>query len=700
VNAAAGVRSRALAVPVWVWVAGVVVGSAGVRIALAHRMAAPWIMVDELIYSELAKSLAEHGRFLVRGVPSNGYGFVYPALIAPAWRLYGAIPDAYAAAKVVNGVVMSLAALPAYALARRLLAPAASLAVAVLTVLVPSMLYTGTLMTENAFYPLFLLACLVLVLTLERPTARRQVLLLAVCVVCFATRAQAVALFGAAVVAPVLHGLVERDLRVRLRRFAPLYAIVAAAAVAALTLSALRGRSPLSLLGAYRAATGSGYSASDVARYALWHVAELDLYVGVVGFAALLALWLAPRAASPAARAYAAATLPVVVLLVVEVAVFASRQSFRIEERNDFYVAPLMFVPLAGLVADGVVPRRRRALLLAALVAGILPVAVPFARFVNPSAVSDTLALLPWWWLQDQGIHFGPLRLVALGVGLAAAAAFLLAPRRAAGALVLLTGVYLVLASVVAENGRHGIRRASAGGLWAGIRKPHPDWIDRRVGRGADVAFLWHYTGETRPLWNNEFFNRSVGDVYTLDGPDPADGGLPETPVRLRRDGTLVAAGGRVPHVRYAVSYTDIAGTELARDDGIGLGLYRVDGPLVILTDVRGLYVNDTWGRPVVTYRRLRCHGGALAVRVGTDDHLFDVDQLVTATENGRVVGRVRIAPGAQPTLQVPLRPGRTGTCTVRFTASQVRVPARVQPGSTDSRLLAAHYYAFVYLAR
>ena len=170
---------------------------------------------------------------------------------------------------------------------------------------------------------------------------------------------------------------------------------------------------------------------------------------------------------------------------------------------------------------------------------------MPFARFVNTSAVSDTFGLLPWWWLQDQGIHFGPLRFVALAVGLAAGAAFVFVPRRYALVLPALVGVYFVLASVVVENGRHGIRQASAGGLFAGIRVPHPDWIDRRVGRDADVSFLWHYAGETRPLWNNEFFNRSVRDVYTVDGPDPADGGLPETPVVERGDGTLVTAPAR-----------------------------------------------------------------------------------------------------------------------------------------------------------
>ena len=55
------------AVPTWVWVGGLVVVSAGIRYALARRIVAPWIMVDELVYSELAKSFADTGHFLLRG---------------------------------------------------------------------------------------------------------------------------------------------------------------------------------------------------------------------------------------------------------------------------------------------------------------------------------------------------------------------------------------------------------------------------------------------------------------------------------------------------------------------------------------------------------------------------------------------------------------------------------------------------------
>jgi hypothetical protein len=137
----------------------------------------------------------------------------------------------------------------------------------------------------------------------------------------------------------------------------------------------------------------------------------------------------------------------------------------------------------------------------------------------------------------------------------------------------------------------------------------------------------------------------------------------------------------------------------LARDTGIGLALYRVDGPLVVLTRVRGLYPNDTWAGREVTYRRFRCDGGFLSVRLGTDENLFTRAQVVTARERGHVVATARVAPAAQPTLRLRLLPV-DGTCTVRFTAAFARVPAKIQPGSTDTRPLAAHYYAFDYVPR
>ena len=692
------VRTRAGAVPAWLWLAGIVVLSAGIRIALARRMVAPWIMIDEIVYSELAKSFAAHGSFLARGVASHGYGFVYPVVIAPAYRLFSAIPDAYAVAKAINGVVMSLAAVPAYFLARRLLSPWHALVVAALTVTVPSMLYTGTIMTENVFYPLFLVVAVALVAMLERPTALRQVGLLALCLVAFLARQQAVALVAAAATAPVLLALVERDSPRRfLRRYAPLYAIFAVGVVVALLDTVARGRSIYSLLGAYRAATTETYTVSNVSHYLLWHVAELDLYLGVVPFAALLAMWLAPRAGSPAVRAFAVGSFAIVVWLVLEVAAFASQQSERIEERNMFYVAPFALVALLGLADRWVVPARWRVVVPAAAVAAVLPAFIPFPRFITTSAVSDTFALLPWWWIQDHWVHLNHLKWAALIAGVAAAVLFVLLPRRLALVLPALVGVYFVFTSFIVENGRHGIHLASVGTLWAGIRVQHPDWIDRAVGRDASVDYVWSGTAREYSIWENEFFNRSLRRVYSLAGPgaDP----LSEISVARREDGTLLA-GGHVLRAQYVLAdgSSEVDGRAVGRDPRIGLTLYRVDGPVVLLTHVTGLYPNDTWSGRSVTYQRVKCEAGRLSVLIGSDPSLFTQTQSVTAREGSAIVGQARIAPMGQARLTVPLRPTEPGeVCTVRFTVGTTIVPKRVVKGSKDDRPLGAHFLSFAY---
>jgi hypothetical protein len=701
VSAVSAARARAVAVPAGVWLAGIVVGSIAVRVALAHRMVAPWIMVDEIVYSELAKNVAAHGQFLVRGVPSHGYGFVYPVLIAPAWRLFTSVPEAYTAAKAINAVLMSLAAVPAYFLSRRLLPPTLSLLCAALAILVPSMLYTGMLMTENAFYPLFVLAAYLLVLMLEEPTPFRQIAVLAVCLIAFETRAQAVALFAAVATAPVLLALVERRPAATLRRFAWLYGLIVAGALLALAGTAAAGRSPLSLLGAYRAATSSAYTAGGILHFFAYHVAELDLYLGIVPFAALLALWLAPRRPTPAGRAFAVASLALSAWLLAEVAAFASASYVdRIEERNTFYLAPLALIALVGLAADGVVTRRRGVLLGAGAAAAILPFFIPYTRFITTSAVSDTFALLPWWWAQDNLIHLSQVRWAALGVSLAAGALFVLLPRRYALLLPAVVAVYFLGTAYVVENGRHGIHKTTVGSLWAGIKTHYaqPDWIDRIVGTGGQVSVLWTGTMPSPyPVYENEFFNRSVRTVYDVDGaarPDP----LPETAVTRQPNGELYTASGRPVRARYVLASgnVELAGKQVASDES-GVDLYRVNGPVVILTGVHGLYPNDTWSGRTVAYQRVQCTGGSVAVQLQGDSRLFMRPQTVVATEGGEVVGRKTIPVSSQTTMTVPLRPAADGRCVVRFTVGRTLVPSRVLPGSRDTRPLGAHFLNFTY---
>src|SRR5205807_6155549 len=98
------------------------------------------------------------------------------------------LESAYRFILALNPLVMSTAAVPAYFLARRVATRGLALVVALLTVAVPSMAYARFVMTENLFYPLFLVVLYVLFLALEKPTPKRQALLIAALLVAGLTR--------------------------------------------------------------------------------------------------------------------------------------------------------------------------------------------------------------------------------------------------------------------------------------------------------------------------------------------------------------------------------------------------------------------------------------------------------------------------------------------------------------------------------
>lgn len=693
VEAAAGAQARALAlartVPLWAWLAALVALSTGVRYLLGRGMAAPWIMVDELIYSELAKSFAESGRFLVRGHETGAYGFVYPLLISPAWALFPAVPDAYAAAKAINGLVMSLAAVPAFLLARRVVGPVLALAAAALAVAVPPMLYTGTLMTENAFYPAFLLAAWALVAWLERPTPGRTLLVAGAFLLAYLARAQAIALVPAVLTAPLL--LAGRR---ALARYRLMYALVGLSAGLVVAVQALRGASPAGVLGAYEVASRSRYTASGIARWLLYHWSELTLAVGVVPVAAFLALALAARRLPPPQRAFLAGAAALAFWLVLEVAAFASEHALRVEERDMFYVAPLFLIALLVWAEQG----PRRPLLpaaAAACAAAALPGFLPYRELIGLPAVSDTPALLPLWSLADAGLGLDQVRLVVVLASVAAGALFLVLPRRYALLLPLLVAAYFAAAHKPIDG---KWRRASQLNLFAGITAAHPDWIDRRLGPEAEVAVIWSGSTDRYAIWQNEFFNRSLRRFYHTGSPLAGD--LPEAPLSVDpRTGLMRGRDGRTVRAEHVLTDGSLAlaGRVVAEDARKGMVLYRVGGPLRQLARVAGLYPQDTWSGRTVSYRRLSCRGGRLAVELQSDPALFRRPNTVTALVGGRQAARVSVPPRGTRVLRVPLRP-RGGICTVRFVVGTTLVPREVTGGANpDPRPLGVHFNRFTY---
>ena len=687
---------RAARIPDAAWLTGIVVVSVLGRLWLVHKMPGPYIFVDELIYSELAKSLVDTGSFAVRGVPVHGYSILYPALIAPAYWLFDALPNAYAAAKTTNAIAMSLAAVPAWLLARRVMGRLLALLAAVIAIAVPSMAYTATIVTENLFYPVALLFVWALVLVLERPSLRRTALLGVVLVAAVATRSQALGFVAAAVLAPFLLALLRWDARV-LRPFLPLVGGAVGLVVVVLAGQLLRGGSISDLLGAYSVVGEGGYDVGQVLRFWLWHVEVVTLYVCVIPVVALVVLLFQARRLAPALQAHLAATLAIVATSTLVVAAFASRfASDRVQDRYLFFLAPLLAIVLLAWVELGA-PRPVLALGVGAVLAVGLVTAFPYHRFVGEPARSDTFSLIPLWTV-NRYLVGDSYRLTVLVCALVFLALVVFVPARRAVAVPLALLALFVVLSQPVWAGPHGVLRAGEGALFTGIRGVDRDWIDQHVHGDGSVAVLWTGRADRFTVNQNEFFNRAVGDVYYTVAPTP--GGIGETQVTADpADGTFRTATGATIDARYALLDGSISpdGDIVASDSSLGINLWRLTGPLSSTTTLEGVYPNDTWSGPHVRWARRHCHGGELEVGLRTDPNLVG-DELtdVLAEVGGRPAARISVPANGAVTLRVPLT-AVGGSCVVDFRVTPPRIPANRIEGSTDVRPLGAHFDSFVY---
>jgi hypothetical protein len=552
-------------------------------------------------------------------------------------------------------------------------------------------------MTENAFYPLFLVVTLALVVVLERPTPLLVSVLLLLVALSFATRVQAVAIAAAVLLAPLVQAVFERrGVRDTISRFKWLYGIIACAAVAVLGFQLASG----SLLGAYSPVGDRSYDLGEVLQYLWWHLAELSLYVLVIPLAATIVLVARARSLDARLQAFLAATVSLTVCIVPVVATFASEFSDRIEERNMFYVAPLFCIALVAWIEQGA-PRPRVLAGGAVIFSALLVVAIPFDRFITTSALTDTLMLLPFWSLQDR-IGADWITPAAFALAVMLAAAFLFVPRRFAIALPLLVLGLWVLAIRPIWSGTHGFERFSRGALFQGIRTVDRDWVDQTLPRGARAAFLWSGRTDRLTVNQNEFFNRGVGPVYYITAPTP--GGLPETQVRIDPDtGEVTFSDGEPVRDQFLLADSSFEpdGQPVAADDGWGITLWRVRAPLVSAVKVDGLYPNDTWSGRTVSYTRRRCRPGTLTVLLSSDPSLFLEPQTVVARSNGRVVGRARVGPYGSTHMRVPVTPmPDTTDCRVVYTVSSTAVPDEVTGGANpDPRELGVHFERFFYEA-
>ena len=569
------------------WLVLLVGLSTAVRGAIAIRVPSPWILPDEVVYSELAKSIAAGHRPAVRGVPVFGWGEIYPTLIAPAWAVLHDPVDAYHTALVISALVMSLAAVPAYLLARLFVSRRASYLVAAATVLVPSMTYTGVVMTENAAYPVFLLAVLLITRAVWRPSALNQVLaVLGLGLMAF-TRIQGLALVGAYLCGVLIYGLVgpRPERGAYLRRFVPTGVCLIVASLAPSVASTVAGDGPSGWLGS-RSSTFAEFHVREVPQWFAYLTADLVLYVAVVPIAATVVVIGRglSRHASERARLFAAVALPTFAAMLGSVSLVSASLDVdgreNLNERYVFYVVPLLFIGLALWIREGLARRRGWALLVVAACC-LLAVVLPIDR-LGYNAEFQSLALLPWLRLSLAG----PALAAIVGVFAAAAGALWLTCRHdRAGRLWIAVLLWISFLGVVAI----GQQRHPATYYAHAYGGARADWVDAAVPNGTPVTVVWdqsaaHQAPDFFYYWLavTEFFNPSVSDVYSIGGRTYYETFLPTVPARLTPDGTVIDARGRALRSRYVLApcRSSVRGRAIGQTPDGALRLVEVEGPV------------------------------------------------------------------------------------------------------------------------
>jgi hypothetical protein len=565
------------AVPAPVSLAVMVVLGTTIQVVRGAVTTLPTILGDELIYSGVAKGVGLDGALRFRGDLHLGHSVLQPLLYGPFFAALDAV-DALLAIKVVQALLMALAAVPAYLLARRVSSPGWSLAVAASTAFAPWTGYATLLTTEALFFPVFVTLAWAVAGMLERPAAGRQAAVLVLAAAAALVKPQAFVLLPAIAAAVGLFVATARP-RPPLRRYALVLGGLGlmTAAAAAILLGSRNAPG-----GAYGPLLDDAPGLREVLEWTVWHVGVFALALGVVAlmaFPAALARLLG-REATPAERSLGAAAAALSTFVLVSViALSASRYGLDIlHERSLFFLAPLVLACVAHWLEHGS-PGRGTALSAVIVVAAI---ALLPGRFLERQNGFDYPALTPF-----------TSRVWLVGAAVVAAAVILLA-RRTVAPLATVVVVFVALAGAV--SWRDHVSTADARRL---------AWVDETL-PGSARALLVHVdlppVGEhacgRRPMFEQqalgvwtEFFNTRVDRVAHVYADNTA-AGVPSTELAVGAGGVLETEDGGTLAPRYVVvdSRQPVAGTRLRRfdldralpfyRDGGSLTLWRPEAPL------------------------------------------------------------------------------------------------------------------------
>jgi hypothetical protein len=633
--AVAGVR-----ISVRLALGGLVGVSAVAHALLAWLRLVPTAFPDEYLYGALGRSIAAGHGMTVRGGAARFPGLLEPIVTAPAWLLPG-VEAPYRAIQALNATAMSLAAIPAYLIARRLrLGQGASLAIAALTVAAPQLALASQILSEPLAYPLVLASIAAGMALVEHPTRRAAVLFLGLAALATLDRLQFAILPLCVLAAAVVDSVRGRDLGRTMRRHAPLGSVVVLGVAAAAAL-ALSGR-----LGYYQTAAPSAHHLGGALK-----MVPVDLYTVLLSAGAVIApsalvggglALVRPRSRAEGSFGVIATTL--CAGLLAQSTLYGD--TGLIQERYLFYLVPLLAICFALRVSR----RKRRWLGEAWVAAGLaaFAAAVPLAGYVAAQSSPAPFE--------------GAVRRLQISVGEAGQASLLVAAAAtllvAAGALAAVrsrgSGAGLLALSALASlgvfAGAVSYERMTNVEVRAAFLPPDSSWVDHAgVGR---VSYLATPGTQRAPLLETLFWNPSIEHVLLLPGSAPPD--------------------------KFAV-------TRLKIDPGGALAPAPF-GPLLLdesmtTVDLRGVQALRSWGSQTLAQRTGRVRVAALMTGRLRDGSLFSFGGVEVWPQRAHPAGwvelRVRASGSGPGTFALREHGRRWRTVTLRGGESRlVRAPA------------------------
>jgi hypothetical protein len=647
----------------------------------------PWVFTDELEWSQISRAINATGHPARRGQHVN-FKSIYAYLIAPCWWIHSTA-TAYAVIKYLNAVVMALAAVPTFLLARMLVSRRTAAVVAVLSVLIPGMSYAASIVPEVLAYPWYALCSWLIVRALTRKGRGMVLLAVAASLIAITVRSPQFftvpASFAIAAAALWVTGPRGRAMRASWSRSDTLGAIT-------LLVGALMLFNRVVLQHVHEWQSSTEFGKARMVDLGLKAAQALVIGMGILPLlGGLASLHLPERRGAPAYRAFAAYLASSILCISLYTAVKATALSAvfatLIEERNMIYLSPLLLLGTA-LVFEA---RRIDWRIVAAGTAFV--VFLVLAKQPNlywPYFEAPGFAILH---IPKEHLGWGMPGLRAallVVVGLSVLALVFRRARGVAPAVAVLGAAWMLTAEISATTASVVYANRFLDNL-----PTHLDWIDRATNR-QPTTYLGQFADvDPDGIWFTEFWNRGVQRVDTLDGSGPGPG--PSfMPSLVRADG-LLSGLGDVPYVVSDNGVT-LQGTVVARGTPTQLVLYQRHGPWRLLDEEQQVYT-DGWAPGWATYTYFKSgRRGTLVMQLGRQGYSGDAPP-------GRAsiaAGTVRIEDGvpklAKTTFRLStlVRNGPQNVQTIRIPVERtpvrvvLSIPNTFQASTSDRRQLGA----------